>query len=50
MNGVRCFMLQDSKNSTRGDMEKELPKDAKMKRLRHPILATDEWKDGDSAR
>ena len=25
-------------------MEKELPKDAKLRRLRNPILATDEWK------
>ena len=33
-----------------GGMEKALPKDAKMKRLRNKILATDEWKYWNSAR
>jgi hypothetical protein len=33
-----------------GAMEKELPKDAKMKRLPNKILATDEWKYWNSAR
>jgi hypothetical protein len=32
-----------------GDVEKELPKDAKLERLRIEILATDEWKEWNSA-